>query len=346
MINNTFVECIEQLFSAATTFEKTSCCEISRNGDGIDQIILKIELPELPYNIKYKPNCIYDLLDEIRLEIGGTIFFKYNSQELQQIDILEHKFDSVKKMNSGNNNTIYYPINLREIFGKFESKNDHINISDINYLLLSGIRHGIRLCNMDRCSVKLYVKFSSIWDIIENKLNIESNFAKEISKLEIYDCNLLVQYYHMREINKADNNIKQKMTMWHCQSFQDEIDPATPSVKYRLCFDPVTEYRLTEFVVVNKSNHKIQFFNLQINGVNCFSRSQSADMTKIYQYNKSIELDENVHAVYLETTLLLPSDTVQLNIWFDTNVNYCDISVLAKIETNVVYADGKLVIKN
>lgn len=112
---------IEQYFSSVPNFSKKASCHISRNGDGVGRIILKIELPNLPDGVKYKYDCVYDLLKMIELYIGGSHFFKYDSSELKKLRLISSYNNHRLNPRSSNNNIIYYSINLNEIFG--ESKN-------------------------------------------------------------------------------------------------------------------------------------------------------------------------------------------------------------------------------
>lgn len=79
---NFAVESIEQFFSGTTNFSRKSSAEISRNGDLITQIFLKVILPEVCYRgdftkfghveFAWVRRIGHAILDETELEIGGT----------------------------------------------------------------------------------------------------------------------------------------------------------------------------------------------------------------------------------------------------------------------------------
>ena len=53
---------IEQYFNSNVSFGNTCTCVISKNGNGFDQLILRIVLPKLPENVNYKTDCIYNFI--------------------------------------------------------------------------------------------------------------------------------------------------------------------------------------------------------------------------------------------------------------------------------------------
>jgi len=76
------VESIEQYFQGTTNFARKSSCEISRNGDLITQIFLKVILPEVRFcgdftkfghvEFAWVRRIGHAILDETELEIGGS----------------------------------------------------------------------------------------------------------------------------------------------------------------------------------------------------------------------------------------------------------------------------------
>lgn len=79
---NFAVESIEQFFNGATNFARKSTCEISRNGDLITQIFLKVIIPEVVYTgdfarfghveFAWVRRLGHAIIDETELEIGGS----------------------------------------------------------------------------------------------------------------------------------------------------------------------------------------------------------------------------------------------------------------------------------
>lgn len=84
---NFAVESIEQFFNGNTNFARKSSCEISRNGDLITQVFVKVTLPEVTYNgdftrfghveFAWVRRVGHAMLDEIELEIGGSQIDKH-----------------------------------------------------------------------------------------------------------------------------------------------------------------------------------------------------------------------------------------------------------------------------
>lgn len=84
---NFAVESIEQYFNGATNFGKTSSCEISRNGDLITQIFLKVSLPEVRYTgdflnfghveFAWVRKLGHAIVEETSFEIGGSQIDKH-----------------------------------------------------------------------------------------------------------------------------------------------------------------------------------------------------------------------------------------------------------------------------
>jgi hypothetical protein len=78
---NFSVECIEQTFNGNVNFGKSVNCTISRNGDLISQVFLKVSLPAVDFTsccgeFAYCPNFGFALIDNVSCEIGGTTIDK------------------------------------------------------------------------------------------------------------------------------------------------------------------------------------------------------------------------------------------------------------------------------
>jgi hypothetical protein len=184
-------EWIEQYASGNPGFGKRIPITISRNGLGVDQIMFRFTLPELPERLKYKKFCAYDLIKNICLEIGGTTIFQLNSKQLYMFDQVERNFYDIQKCSATTNNKILYPIDLKYFFK--ESKSDDINLSSN---LIPMDFKGIRLIDLDHHEVRLYITINSTDNIIDNSGHFPSinNYKDILSKLELVDFDLLVHY--------------------------------------------------------------------------------------------------------------------------------------------------------
>jgi len=98
---NFAVESIEQYFSGTTNFARKSTCEISRNGDLITQVFLKVVLPEVRFNgdftrfghveFAWVRRIGHAIVDETELEIGGSQIDKQYGQWLDIWYELSHE---------------------------------------------------------------------------------------------------------------------------------------------------------------------------------------------------------------------------------------------------------------
>jgi len=329
---------IEQYFNSNVSFGNTSTCIISKNGNGFDQLILRIVLPKLPENVNYKTDCIYNLLKSIKVTIFDSTIFKYNSKQLKIIDRLTEKYyGETIEFCTLIDNVIHYPINLNKTFGEsfFNGHND-INMLDLRY-------NGVRMCDFDNNNghFKLIVKFNDILSIIDK----ESEFSiEEISKLQMVECDTLVRYtISEMPIVIPTNTIKQKLTLWNTSSLKHKSDVPAIYMKQKIDFNSDNYnnyYKIKKLVIKVNSDIQIKSFLLQINGYDCFSRINANTMKKIYEYNTNTCLDTNVYAMDLDTTSLSCTDNVIIVLGFNNSVTECDIDILVKTESYGTYKNG------
>ncbi len=340
MYNNiNTIQFVEQNFNSTPQFGNVANCVISHNGDGIDQIILKITLPELPANIRYKLDCVYDLIKSIKVNIFGTTLFKYKSKQLKTIDMLTDKYyGETIEFSSLVNNTICYPINLNKIFGN-STTNYAYNTFDLQF-------NGIRMCDFDNGNLHLIVKFSDIFSTIESGPEIESKY-NDIMNLQMVECSALVKYIIADSpllIPPANANqmIKQKLTLWDSCPLKYKSDSPIKSRNHLLNFNSSNvnyNFNLKKLIirVNNGSNNLLTSFSLQINGQECFDQSNSNMLTKIYQYNNNVCLDNCTYAVDLNINKLSHNDSIMLSLRFNNNISEYDMDVLIQTESYGTY---------
>src|SRR5271154_533226 len=162
-----------QHFDHKPEFNQMATCIIDNKGAGMSNICLRIDLPQLPRGYVYKQHCHYRLIKKISLIIGGNIFFKYNSEQLQNLDTILNK-----TLIPITNNIFYYHVDQQSFFG--HSK----RIKGSMVSLLDDLYQGIRLCDLDKTQIKLKFKFGDILDIIEPDNEIE-NYIDGLSDLQI-----------------------------------------------------------------------------------------------------------------------------------------------------------------
>ena len=73
---NFSVECIEQTFNGTADFGRTVTCNISRNGDLVTKMYLKVELDEVSASTNnafgFVENLGHALIESAKVEIGGS----------------------------------------------------------------------------------------------------------------------------------------------------------------------------------------------------------------------------------------------------------------------------------
>ena len=373
---------IEQLFEKPANFSQKASCHICKNGDGIDQIILKVELPNLPDGIQYKNDCVYDLLKTIELYIGGSYFLTYNSNELKQLRVISSYLNHKSNPRSNNKNIIYYAINLNEIFGesKIENKDENedgifdgifdgmfdFSFKGINEIFgESKIENkdenedeifdlgfkGIRLCDLLHAKVTLYIDFNDIFSIIENTIESESPLHKQLERLQIINCSLLVNYTSSKtKIKLVEKNItKQKIKRWkiddqHLYSFKDN---KLNNVKLKMCWNPkgsvIDGHKIKKLIFECDQSNKLTSYKLQIDGYDLFPTidlTSMNDMNALYEFNNNVILNKNTYAVDLDTMTLNSDSNVILCLGFNEPIDKLTINAFFEIEIESIYERG------
>jgi hypothetical protein len=185
-------------------FDKNCCFNIQRgHGDYINYMCLKIVLPSLPENIRYKSNVVHRLIEKILIEVAGTTIIEYNSSILKLIDKLY-----CKNTDAITDNVIYYKIPISDIFGKSFAVAKYKGTYSHAY-------SGLLINYLEYCSTKLYVKFAKIDDIIEN-YNSELINEKHIFQNLCLKAELLCHYNFYSQYLCYDKSaiIIQKLTYW------------------------------------------------------------------------------------------------------------------------------------
>lgn len=188
-------EWIDQYFNGCPTFGKKICCNFIRNGSSIDKIMLNIVLPELPQNVFYKKFCIYDLIRQIDLDIGGSTILRFNSKELEMYDKTQRDFELLTNCCVTSDNQILYPIDLDNFFGSSLGKNNQ----------------GILLEKLYFHEVRMYIKLGDIKDIIDGEIN---------NNLDLIDIITNCRYCTKTLITNLDH-IMQNMYLWDFYHFEN-----------------------------------------------------------------------------------------------------------------------------
>jgi len=314
---------IPQYFSGTTNFGRKSCCEISKCGSGIDQIILKVVLPVT--NLVYKPFFYYDLLSKIELVIGGKVVFKYNNVQLKLLsEIISYSTPD----NTNYDCTIYCTLHLDKIFNKSKILKHGTNTE---YLDLSC--KGIRLCNLSE-TVKLYVKFSPITNLI-----LSQNEKLSDSDTELIDAYILARYILTTSSNNeycSTNECKNIIYQDYISCYGQELNPIINCNTVKYLINLKNNCEISELLIDTKSEkNSIKSYSLQINGFDCFQKFDAKEMNLIYQSNHKKILPLGQYAIDMEINVK-NTDILQLNVWFE-NTEPIELYCMLKLYKNIIY---------
>jgi hypothetical protein len=335
---------IEQYFSGKPDFGRQVFSLICRNGDGINKIILKIVLPMLPDGIKYKNNCFYDLLKNVKLTIGGTIVFEYKSEQLKKIDIITKKYGkTIYLKDSNTNNVIYYPIDLSDIFGRsvMSGVYDSQNTSQIFDLTFKGIR----LCDLSHNEVKLHIELNDIFNVIENKIDKNSSQFEELKNLELIECLLLVNYIlSQKKLNRNKKKlVKQTIKNLYMDDQYTNLNLKSKKVSLEMnlpiAFDN-NRYKIKKMIFNCEQGNKLNKYRLQVNTQEICCVNNPAEMNVIYGFDNNETLEDNTYAIDMDSMKLKRGEIVVLNLWFNDPIDKSNVYVLFQTEKKCIYDNG------
>lgn len=323
---------VELFFGGNVDFGRKSVVGITRNGSGLEQLVLNFTFPKLPEGVIYKNFTIYDVIEEVELIIGdNTSIFKFNSTQLKMFDQAERNYSALLKCSSMTNNKMIYPISLHHFFDEAFSA-IHILIPDLicdlplNYDCL-------RLIDLDLHEVKFYIKLKQINDNIDKYiLGTASTLKLELTDLTMLACyrdfydetlppysvetkeytssyfsqlsNLLygpqedMQEYTIKKQDIKLPKITQQQFGW--VSDTETIPKGSLNFKYKF-YNPKTD--ITKIILHSELLSKVKYLELQVNGKSITDKIDPVVYKKIYTYNEDIELDDNTFVFNVEILL-------------------------------------------
>ena len=362
-----FSKLVEQFPICPINFGRKGLIYIEHNGDGVDQINLKIVLPELPAGIAYKPVCVYDLIGELELDIGGYQIFSFCSAGLELFDKVNRNFDAIMRCCTVKNNTFTYPIDLKYFFKESTSDNPDFNSClDLNF-------HGIRIDPIH--TIQLYIKLKTIFDIIIST-ELNDNLRNSLSGLQMENVSAFVNYisvhmlpeketHHIIENDRLGSSgffclipnplnlfcnmtnsfvpaakseristarITQRISKW--EYFNCHSEKTTLTLKYKLAppaFAPMSKiYICSEFL------YKVSHFMVQIDGQNYIEKMSLCEYKQLQEYTNDKILDDQILA--LDINFNMGPDTIlTLQIWLDGEVDDFDLAYLCEYPAAWVY---------
>lgn len=320
---------IESLFSGNPNFGKRCSIWICRNGAGIDQMILKIVLPELPNGVFYKKYIIYDLIKNITMWIGGTEFFNYTGEQLQIIDKIERSYYDILEFTTIKNNIIYYPLDLKLFFKKAKfiekSNNEILNIKF----------KGFRLCNSDHMDMRFNCTVGSIFDIIEGNIQEQVDY---LQKLELKDFLCLCHYIipDKKIIRPNNSKVIQKFIYWKGESFKNG-SLIVNHLKINIDNNIQDDSKILKMILFYNMDNNITHHLLQVNGSDKYDKTETKETNLLYQFNNKKKLDDKICAIDLKIKIK-KEDKLNLHIWMEKELCENDqINYLFKLEKKVLY---------
>lgn len=182
-------EWFEYVFTGFPTFGKKSYIPIQKIGLGIDKIIFKIVLPKLPNDLKYKKFCVYDLINNITIEIGGSPILTLGSRHLEIFDRIERNFKIIRNHHTViDNHVVSYLLDLSYFF-----KESSTNSEYPEHLIPMNFK-GIRLIDMTYHDVYVYVTFNDIYHLIDANDDIININRDILCKLDFEDATINCHY--------------------------------------------------------------------------------------------------------------------------------------------------------
>ena len=348
MIENT-CQYHEHYFLGNPNFGKQTVAIIYKNWDEnydmVNQIVLKIVLPKLPECVKYKTNCIYDLLKSIELEIGRHIFLNYTSDQLKKLDIIKRGNGPKSKLldRMGQNNqpqpshwdsngfVIFYPINITDIFGQSKIK---IEKNDQNSKQISDCQlRGIKISELHFSDVRFKIELAELSDIVENQTDDHFDIQKQLKELSILDCCILVRYQKTKPKTYIGTKsvTEQKIALWKIDQQTCSVNNKPYQIKIPMDWYSGIYIGKQCFIrrLIFQCNHSDKLTNYlwQINGY---------DLSNV----REKILDQNKHITNIDSLQLTYGQNITLDLKFNGPVDQLIIDAFFEIETKCTYGNG------
>lgn len=215
-------------------FDNYAKFNILKCGDILEDLYLKIVLPILPDNVKWKENIIYKLISKIEIITGGSTIVKYTSSDLELIDKITNSCEKIKLVRKLNN-IIYYPINIKSIFGNKNLNFDKIpkstpvfgpfpTATDPDFIKFALERPGINIFSIYYPSngVKIFIKIGNIFELLDYN-EVDQLTINIINNLELQDL-ILVAKYSLFRADPCLLQVEQDINYWINKTYSLSID--------------------------------------------------------------------------------------------------------------------------
>lgn len=319
---------IEQYFNSTAKFLSINSCVITKYGKGFDQITVKITLPELSDNIRYKSNITYDLIKNIKLDVDKSTLLNYTSDELRVIDLVTRDNANFHKLCEMKDNIIYYTIDLSKFIKPIILE---------NYREFSGIILDSTIKNI------FTIQLGSIYDLVafdEVFDDIDSIVSDDIP---IYDMELLVRYVGVTTdcpnpgmiynfISNTSSLFSMKRTEYQYvkiwKSFQGTFLSGSIT---RSNFSINCDATITNLILYSNKLNKIKSLAVQTNGKDYETAKNLKQYKTLYEYNNNTILNDNIF-IYEYTNPI--NGYVHLNLYGDSDE---EIDFIVLHDMNIIH---------
>ena len=296
-------EWIKNYFEIYANFGRKTYVEIPRFGLGIDKVMFKFILPELPNKLVYKKFCVYDLIRCITVEIG-FYSLELNSENLKIFDKVYRRIDIIQ-----NQNIISYMFDLTYFFKESE------NLSDTNFHHALPMNFkGIRLVDCQNQSVRLYITLNEIYHMIDASDDVIHANRNILAKLVLGDVSIYCHYVRLYQennnlINRGNASIIQKVMRMN--SGKGKISTQTD-----YCGLSMVNKQISKIIFYSKMLDKIRYICLYYNGRELTNVFNLGEYKKIYESKNCMELGDDIFIIDVN----ISSDVE----WFICDVWLCD----------------------
>lgn len=319
---------IETGFNVAPKFNKRLSVVIPKYGLGLDQVIFKFVLPELPNNLrkslKYKQFCVYDLIRNISIRIGGYDILSVDSKDLEMFDRAEQNFEIIKDRSKLVGNKFVYLFDLGYFFKE--------SMSDVDQILPLDFK-GIRLINLEDNHLKFHIQLHSICNIID-RISVKKKGILGNLKLDVMAYCHYVGMYHKNYENVNKNSITQQIHTWCAGEY---INYTYRSYhKFQMCGGT----HVSKIIFYSKMLDQIKYIRIQLDG---FDYMEKINFKELHDNMIVIDVDKissDVESVTCSIWLYTKLYEFEMTYMYDVHTyGRYDINNLGKREVKSFFLD-------
>lgn len=315
---------IENYCEECAKFDNIMCVGILKHGLGIDRIMFKFILPELPNGLTYKKFCVYDLIQCIAIEIGLQYVLPLDSDYLEIVGKVYRKFDVVPTQNM-----ISYMFDLTYFFGESSSDNNFHHLLPMDF-------KGIRLIDCTDQVIRLHLMLNKIYQMIDASDDVINQNRNILSKLELCDATVHCHYvelcpniYNLPKQNKT--SIVQKFRTWH----KREVNFSTQRDHYRFVVD---NRQISKLIFRSEFLDRIEYIYLKDDKRNLMSILNLGEYKRTYESKNNIALGSNIYVIDINIQSV---DYFLCELWMYAECDNFKISCIYDANTLGVYKNDR-----